>query len=70
MLNQTGIKKVTGSAPVQILFNVQNQMSVGVKVSDDDYVTENGRKLVKAGTVVKEPIKIEGNKRMAYKLAE
>ena len=50
MLNQSGITKVTGTSPVQILFNVQNQMSVGVKVSDDDYVTENGRKLVKAGT--------------------
>lgn len=50
MLNQTGIHKTVGSAPVQILFNVQNQMSVGVKVDDDNYVTENGRKLVKAGT--------------------
>ena len=50
MLNQSGITKVTGTAPVQILFNVQNQMSVSVKVADNDYVTENGRKLVKAGT--------------------
>lgn len=51
MLNQTGITKVTGSAPVQILFNVQNQMSVGVKVDDAvTYVTENGRRIVKAGT--------------------
>lgn len=33
-------------------------------------VTARLGKLVKAGTVVKEPIKIEGNKRMAYKLAE
>ena len=51
MLNQTGIKKVTGSAPVQILFNVQNQMAVGVKVDDAvTYQTINGRKIVKAGT--------------------
>ena len=50
MLNQTGIKKTVGSAPVQILFNVQNQMAVSIKVDDDNYVTENGRKIVKAGT--------------------
>ena len=50
MLNQTGIKKTVGAAPVQILFNVQNQMSVGVVVDDANYVTENGRKIVKAGT--------------------
>lgn len=52
MLNQTGITKTTGSAPVQILFNVQNQMSVGVKLAKNfaGAVTENGRKIVKAGT--------------------
>ena len=51
MLNKTGISKVIGSAPVQILFNVQNQMSVGIKVDDAvSYVTENGRHIVKAGT--------------------
>lgn len=51
MLNKTGITKVTGAAPVQILFNVQNQMSVGIKVDDAvDYQTINGRKIVKAGT--------------------
>ena len=52
MLNQTGIAKVTGSAPVQILFNMQNQMSVGVKIAKNfaGAVTENGRKIVKAGT--------------------
>ena len=51
MLNQTGITKVTGTAPVQILFNVQNQMSVGVKIVRNfaGAVTENGRKIVKAG---------------------
>lgn len=52
MLNKTGITKVTGAAPVQILFNVQNQMSVSIKVnkSATGYVTENGRKILKAGT--------------------
>lgn len=52
MLNKTGITKVTGAAPVQILFNVQNQMSVGIKLAKNftGAVTENGRKVVKAGT--------------------
>jgi len=52
MLNRTGITKVTGAAPVQILFNVQNQMSVGIKLAKDfaGAVVENGRKIVKAGT--------------------
>ena len=50
MLNKTGVTKVVGAAPVQILFNVQNQFSVGIKVDDANYVTENGRKIVKAGT--------------------
>lgn len=52
MLNQTGINKVTGAAPVQILFNVQNQMSVGIKLAKNfaGAVAENGRKIVKAGT--------------------
>lgn len=51
MLNQSGITKVTGAAPVQILFNVQNQMSVGVKLAKnfDGAVEVNGRKIVKAG---------------------
>lgn len=50
MLNRTGIKKEAAGAPVQILFNVQNQMSVSIRVDDAVAVTENGRKLVKAGT--------------------
>ena len=37
MLNKTGITKVVGTAPVQILFNVQNQFSVGIKVDDANY---------------------------------
>ena len=52
MLNQTGIIKTVGTAPVQILFNVQNQMSVSIKVNKlaTGYVTENGRNILKAGT--------------------
>ena len=52
MLNNTGIKKTTYGGPVQILFNVQNQMSVGIKLAKNfaGAVTENGRKVVKAGT--------------------
>jgi len=52
MLNQTGITKTVGTAPVQILFNVQNQMAVSIKVnkSATGFVTENGRKILKAGT--------------------
>lgn len=52
MLNNTGIKKTTYDGPVQILFNVQNQMSVGIKLAKNfaGAVIENGRKIVKAGT--------------------
>lgn len=52
MLNQTGIIKTSLSSPRQILFNVQNQVSVGIKLAKDfaGAVTENGRKIVKAGT--------------------
>ena len=50
MLNNTGITKVTGAAPVQILFNVQNQMSVSIVVDDAYSVTRDGKKIVPAGT--------------------
>lgn len=50
MLNNTGIKKTTYGGPVQILFNVQNQMSVGIRVSDAYSVTRDGRDIVPAGT--------------------
>lgn len=50
MLNNTGIKKITYGGPVQILFNVQNQMSVGIRVDDAYSVTRDGRKIVPAGT--------------------
>lgn len=51
MFNRPGIKKETLAAPQQILFNVQNQMSVSVLVdSTMASVTVDGRKVVKAGT--------------------
>jgi hypothetical protein len=50
MLNNTGITKVTGAAPVQILFNVQNQMSVNIVVDDAYSITRDGKKIVPAGT--------------------
>lgn len=50
MLNRSGITKETAVAPSQILFNVQNQMSVGVIVDETvGTVGEDGRKIVKAG---------------------
>ena len=54
MLNTPGIKKVSAVAPTQILFNVQNQMSVGVKLAKNftGAVTEDSRKIVKAGTTL------------------
>lgn len=50
MFNNTGITKVTGATPVQILFNVQNQMSVSIVVDDAYSVTRDGKKIVPAGT--------------------
>lgn len=52
MYNQSGIHKVSGVPRTQILFNVQNQMSVSIKIGKNfaGATTENGRKIVKAGT--------------------
>lgn len=52
MLNQTGIKKETLVNTHQILFNVQNQMSVGIKLAQNSNAaqTVGTRKIVKAGT--------------------
>ena len=51
MLNRPGIKKETLAAPQQILFNVQNQVSVPILVDKTmASVTVDGRKVVKAGT--------------------
>ena len=51
MFNRPGIKKETLAAPQQILFNVQNQVSVPILVDKTmASVTVDGRKVVKAGT--------------------
>lgn len=52
MLNTPGIKKESAVSTVQILFNVQHQMSVGIKLgkTSNAAVDVNGRMIVKAGT--------------------
>lgn len=50
MFNRTGIKKESAGAPVQILFNVQNQMSVSIQVAKTAGSVEGNRTIVKAGT--------------------
>lgn len=53
MLNQTGIKKETMVSPVQILANVEHQVSVGCLVDDAAGTTVGSKKIVKAGTPLK-----------------
>lgn len=69
MFNMTGITKVSGAAPVQILFNVQNQMAVSVKLGKNftGAVTENGRKIVKAGTPLSGDLTARGTAFVAAK---
>lgn len=52
MLNTPGIKKESAVSPVQILFNVQHQVSVGIKLGKTSNAAQtiDGRKIVKAGT--------------------
>lgn len=52
MFNKPGIKVEKAVSPVQILFNAQNQMSVGIKLGKNSNAaqTVDGRKIVKAGT--------------------
>lgn len=52
MFNKPGIKVEKAVSPVQILFNVENQMSVGIKLGKNSNaaVSVDGRKIVKAGT--------------------
>lgn len=53
MFNQSGISKVSAASPVQILFNTQFQMSVGISVAQGDVVAnDEGKKIIKAGTPV------------------
>lgn len=51
MLNQSGITKVTGIAPVQILASTSLQYAVSVLISNTNIVAgADGKKIVKAGT--------------------
>lgn len=62
MLNKSGITTVTAVTPNQILFNVAHQVSVGVKLAKNfaGAVTENGRKIVKAGTPLTGDLTVRG----------
>lgn len=68
MLNRSGIIKETAVAPSQILFNVQNQMSV-VVIVDEAVGTagEDGRKIVKAGTPLNGDLTARGTTFVAAK---
>ena len=68
MLNRSGIIKETAVAPSQILFNVQNQMSVGVIVDKTvGTAGEDGRKIVKAGTPLNGDLTARGTAFVAAK---
>ena len=68
MLNRSGITKETAVAPSQILFNVQNQMSVGVIVDETvGTAGEDGRKIVKAGTPLNGDLTARGTAFVAAK---
>lgn len=68
MLNRSGIIKETAVAPSQILFNVQNQMSVGVIVDETvGTAGEDGRKIVKAGTPLNGDLTTRGTAFVAAK---
>lgn len=62
MLNTPGIKKESAVSPVQILFNVQHQMSVGIKLAKNSNaaVSVGSRKIVKAGTPLNGDLKTRG----------
>lgn len=68
MLNRSGIIKETAVAPSQILFNVQNQMSVRVIVDKTvGTAGEDGRKIVKAGTPLNGDLTARGTAFVAAK---
>lgn len=62
MLNTPGIKKETAVSPTQILFNVEHQVSVGIKLgkNSDAAVAVGTRKIVKAGTPLNGDLKARG----------
>lgn len=68
MLNRSGIIKETAVAPSQILFNVQNQMSVGVIVDEAvGTAGKDGKKIVKAGTPLNGDLTARGTAFVAAK---
>lgn len=50
MYNRTGVKKETFGSPTQILYNVQYQMGVSVKVDAAAGTADGSKTIVKAGT--------------------
>lgn len=51
MMNKSGITKVTGAAPTQILLNTEFQFSMGVVVGSTGITADSdGKKIIKAGT--------------------
>lgn len=52
MLNRSGVTKTSYGAPVQILFNVELQASIGCIVPDSLGTTVGTRKIAKAGTPI------------------
>ena len=50
------------TTPKQILFNVQNQMSIGVIVADTGVEAVDGKKIIKAGTPVGGDTKVFTNR--------
>lgn len=52
MLNNTVIKKEKYNSDNQILFSVENQVSMGVVVAQSVGVTEGTKKIAKAGTPI------------------
>ena len=62
MLNRPGIRKESAVTPNDILFNAQDHVSVGITLAKNfvGAVTENGRKIVKAGTPLNGDLKARG----------
>lgn len=62
MFNTSGIKKETAVSPIQILFDVQHQVSVGITLAKTSDAAQDidGRKIVKAGTPLNGDLKARG----------
>lgn len=52
MFNKSGITNVKGTNTRQILFTTEGYVAAGAVIDDAAFVSEDGRKLVKAGTPV------------------